>query len=570
MWSEDEMKRIAVFANLKFKGQTKRREGSVVVRKAIEVSPSVGADRDLAGYRISLPKPALSQLSLFLIISIGTGSVPAIGSPVAERLESPKLTQIPSVSELSDVEPDDWSYQALRSLVERYGCLAGYPDGTFRGNRSLTRYEFAAGLNACLDRAIDLASSAEDREEILRVFRPFQEEFAAELATLRGRVDDLEVRTAQLESQQFSPTALLGGEAIFALTAGMGGNPPGDGDANPTFTHLTRLGLVSSLTGRDRLRLELSSGNFASRGLSNPESFNTDMALLSYQSDTDNQVRLDKLEYRFAALGDRVVFTVRPVGFSLSSVLTANSPYFDAGRGSLSRFAEASPLFKIGSLDAGGGFDWLVSDAVRLQVAYGTRNGNNPDLGRGITGSDHSALGVQLLLKPAPTVLTGITYVNAYAENGRLDTFSGSFRADTASFLDAPARINAVGGTLQWRMTDRLTFGTWGGWTFTDAIDSDDYATTNTYLFSLGYSDPFGRDGDLLAFLVGQPPKLVSGTDLRLGKDPDTSLHFELFYRFGVTDNISITPGVFLITHPEHDRDNKNIFIGAIRTTFRF
>ncbi|MGB3557766.1 MAG: iron uptake porin, partial [Geitlerinemataceae cyanobacterium] len=183
---------------------------------------------------------------------------------------------------------------------------------------------------------------------------------------------------------------------------------------------------------------------------------------------------------------------------------------------------------------------------------------------------DHSALGVQLLLKPAPTVLTGIAYVNAYAENGRLDTFSGSFRADTASFLDAPAQINAIGGTLQWRMTSDLTFSTWGGWTFTDAIDSDGSATTNTYLFALAYSDPFDRKGDLLAFLFGQPPKLVSGTDLRLGEDPDTSLHFELLYRLNVTDNISIAPGAFLITNPEHDRDNENVFVGAIRTTFRF
>jgi Carbohydrate-selective porin, OprB family/S-layer homology domain len=549
----DQMKRIAVFANQEFKDQPYR------------------------SVWYAMTQGCIGCIGSFVLVVLW--NLPTIGSPMSGRQNvtkstielSPKLTQIPSVSELSDVKPDDWAYQALQSLVERYDCLAGYPDGTFRGNRSLTRYEFAAGLNACLDRVVELASeSEEDREEILRIFRPLEEEFALELATLRSRVDDLETRTTQLESQKFSPTAIIGGEAIFALTAGIGGNPPGDGDANPTFTHLTRLGLVSSLTGRDRLRLELSSGNFSGRGLANSEAFNTDMALLSYQSDTDNQVRLDKLEYRFAALGDRVVFTVRPVGFSLSSVLTANSPYFDAGRGSLSRFAEASPLFKIGSLDAGVGFDWLVSDTVRLQVGYGTRNGNNPELGRGITNADHSALGVQLLLKPAPTVLTGITYVNAYAQNGRLDTFSGSFRADTASFLDAPAQINAVGGTLQWRMTDNLTLGTWGGWMFTDAIDSDVSATTTTYLFSLGYADPFDRKGDLLAFLFGQPPKLVSGTDLRFGKDPDTSLHFELFYRFGVTDNISITPGVFLITHPEHDRDNENVFVGAIRTTFRF
>lgn len=546
-----EMKRIAVFANVKWVCTTRtQRVGYAVVRR----------------YMLS-------------ILPVLLWSVPATGNPLPDiqnltgsTIEpSSQLTQVPSVSELSDVEPDDWVYQALRSLIERYGCLAGYPDGTFRGNRSLTRYEFAAGLNACLERVSELASaSTEEWRSIFPTLQQLEEEFAVELATLRGRVDDLEARTTELESQQFSPTAIIGGETIFALTAGTGGNPPGDGDANPTFTHLTRLGLVSSLTGRDRLRLELGSGNFRSRGLSNPEAFNTDMALLSYQSDTDNEVRLDKLEYRFAALGDRVVFTIRPVGFSLSSVLTANSPYFDAGRGSLSRFAEASPLFKIGSLDAGVGFDWLVSDAVRFQVAYGTRNGNNPQLGRGITNADHSALGVQLLLKPAPTVLTGITYVNAYAENGRLDTFSGSFRADTASFLDAPAQINAIGGTLQWRMSSNLTLGTWGGWMFTDAIDSDVSATTTTYLFSLGYSDPFGQKGDLLAFLFGQPPKLVSGTDLRFGKDPDTSLHFELFYRFSVTDHIFITPGVFLITNPEHDRHNENVFVGAIRTTFRF
>ncbi|GAP93790.1 possible porin [Leptolyngbya sp. NIES-2104] len=31
------------------------------------------------------------------------------------------------------------------------GCLSGYPDGTYRGDRPMTRYEFAAGLNACLE-----------------------------------------------------------------------------------------------------------------------------------------------------------------------------------------------------------------------------------------------------------------------------------------------------------------------------------------------------------------------------------------------------------------------------------
>jgi hypothetical protein len=105
------------------------------------------------------------------------------------------IAQITSVSQLSDVQPTDWAFQALQSLVERYGCIAGYPDGTFRGNRALTRYEFAAGLNACLDRVNELIATATTqgvtREDLVTLQR-LQEEFATELVTLRGRVDTLE------------------------------------------------------------------------------------------------------------------------------------------------------------------------------------------------------------------------------------------------------------------------------------------------------------------------------------------------------------------------------------------
>lgn len=60
------------------------------------------------------------------------------------------LSQVNSISQLRDVSPQSWSYEALRSLVENYGCIVGYPDRTYRGDRALSRNEFAAGLNACL------------------------------------------------------------------------------------------------------------------------------------------------------------------------------------------------------------------------------------------------------------------------------------------------------------------------------------------------------------------------------------------------------------------------------------
>ncbi len=99
-----------------------------------------------------------------------------------ETNEAAEIEQVTSVSQLSDVKPTDWAFQALQSLVERYGCIAGYPDGTYRGNRAMTRYEFAAGLNACLDKVAELITAGTSnlvKKEDLQKLQKLQEEFVA-------------------------------------------------------------------------------------------------------------------------------------------------------------------------------------------------------------------------------------------------------------------------------------------------------------------------------------------------------------------------------------------------------
>ncbi|MFU8884705.1 MAG: iron uptake porin, partial [Cyanobacteriota bacterium] len=107
--------------------------------------------------------------------------------------------QVTSVSQFNDVRPTDWAYQALSNLIERYGCVAGYPDGTFKGGRAMTRFEAAALLNACLDRVTEVT------DELKRLMA----EFEKELAVLKGRVDGLEAKVGELEAQQFSTTTKL-------------------------------------------------------------------------------------------------------------------------------------------------------------------------------------------------------------------------------------------------------------------------------------------------------------------------------------------------------------------------
>ena len=150
----------------------------------------------------------------------------------------------------SDVYPTDWAYQALSNLVEQYGCVAGYPNGTFRGNRAMTRYEAAALLNACLDRITEVT------DELRRLLK----EFETELAILRGRVDGLEARVGELEATQFSTTTKLKGVATFVV-----GATQFRGSANAlrqhsnksfgatSFNNDLQLNLRTSFTGKDQL-----------------------------------------------------------------------------------------------------------------------------------------------------------------------------------------------------------------------------------------------------------------------------------------------------------------------------
>ena len=161
--------------------------------------------------------------------------------------------QVTSVNQFSDVRPTDWAYQALTNLVEKYGCVAGYPNGTYKGGQAMTRFEAAALLNACLDRVTEVT------DELQRLM----DEFKKELAVLKGRVDGLEAKVGSLEAQQFSTTTKLKGEVNFIL----GGVPDYNSDTSgrqdrTTFNYDLRLNLDTSFTGKDLLKTRLRSGNF--------------------------------------------------------------------------------------------------------------------------------------------------------------------------------------------------------------------------------------------------------------------------------------------------------------------
>jgi hypothetical protein len=501
-----------------------------------------------------------------------------IRSASTDPLSNRRISQnVTSVSQLSDVRSTDWAFTALQSLVERYGVIAGYPDQTFRGKQSLSRYEFAAGLNSALDKINEIISAGladKVSKEDLATLQKLQEEFAAELATLRGRVDALDAKTAKLEAQQFSTTTKLRGEAIFSLAAASDGSnvPVGSDRTNTTFSYRVRLNLDTSFTGKDLLRTRLQASN--TQNLIAPALNSGNGTRLSYDTGgAANEFNINRLWYRFP-IGDAFTGYVAPIG-QPEDIIDPLNPLNNDGQGTLSRFGRLNPLLRIGS---GGpsvavlGFDWKLSPQGNLQVAYSANNAAAPTLGGqgGLFGGSTVAA-AQLVWKPSDALKLGIGYANSYHQTASLD--SGLNQELITGGIITGTRANTVVGSLVWDITNKVTFNTWGSYIFADAVSSAGSTTFTSWSTALSFKDIFS-EGDLGAIIFGQPlyKNSISGTATK-GVAPAndaTPYHLEALYRFRISKNISITPGVYFVFNANSNSANGTATVGVIRTTFTF
>ena len=109
-------------------------------------------------------------------------------------------TQESGISEPSNVNSPNSTSQSSPSPTEGYGCVSGYGDGTFQGDQPISRYEFAAGLNACLNRVEQLINgSTADlaTQEDLAVPKRQLENLRTELERLQMRVDGVDTENRQ-------------------------------------------------------------------------------------------------------------------------------------------------------------------------------------------------------------------------------------------------------------------------------------------------------------------------------------------------------------------------------------
>ncbi|MEA5550110.1 iron uptake porin [Anabaena cylindrica UHCC 0172] len=528
----------------------------------------------------NLASPAICGVMLCVNTSVWAGEAPVTTEPsealavsslekeVNKSSQQDLMSQVTSVSQLSDVQPTDWAFQALQSLVERYGCIAGYPNGTYRGNRAMTRYEFAAGLNACLDRVNELIATATAdgaTKQDLATIQKLQEDFAAELATLRGRVDALEARASELEANQFSTTSKLQGQVVGVISDVFAGDNVNGSttDKNTTLGVRARIEFVSSFTGKDTLFTRIEANNINSPNINTPEG-----NLFFQGPNGDTNAYLGTLWYKFPIGEKTQVIAIAEGGAADDVTNTINIFDGDGAFGALSTFGTRNPIY--GQLGSKGlGINHQFSKKALLSLAYLSSNANDPSAGNGLFDGPYGAL-AQLTFKPSDRISLGLTYINSYKQplvtGSNLATFQ-----DLDTNLDGNSEAfssNSYGVQASVGISEKFVLGGWAGYTKSQVLTGTkgDIDIWN-YAVTLGFPD-LGKKGNLAGVIVGMEPKVTSSS---FGvEDSDTSYHIEAFYQYKISDNITITPGVIWLTAPDHNNNNDDVFIGALRTTFSF
>jgi hypothetical protein len=220
-----------------------------------------------------------------------------------------------------------------------------------------------------------------------------------------------------------------------------------------------------------------------------------------------------------------------------------------------------------------GSVNYSFSPKLDLRALYASVNANIPQsdgstpLGSGVFGGS-SVISTQLTFKPTNSIDVGLNYANSYHEINILGT--GLTSSDIGALpglpLGTPVNLNSVGGTVTWRFSPKVAFSGYGAAIFVDSPTVEASTTFSSWMVGLHFKDLL-KQGNTAGLLFGQP---LYSSDSVPEPARATPYHLEGYYRFRINDNVSITPGAFVLFNPEGNSNNQTTAVGVLRTTFTF
>ncbi|MGB5134543.1 MAG: iron uptake porin [Prochlorococcaceae cyanobacterium] len=417
----------------------------------------------------------------------------------------------------------NWTGRALSNLIEHYGCETGVPDGVRKSQRSMTRFEAAALLHACL----------EDVTEVN---------------------DDLEARRDELEASQFSTTTRLRGEASVMLNGSPDFNSPrrktdGSRPASPNQTSVNndlRLILDTSVTGSDLLRIRLRSGNFSRLP------FREGVFTLDRSSGSEDRIRIDRFFYRFSASDDLQVTVGALVrnndilSFFPSSYRSEVLDYFS--------LAGASGTYNKAT-GAGIGLSWRQpQEATSASLTLDASIVANKGFADSSIGVDNRESGLNALAQLGYSDTNwGLALSYRYgSQNSRLADANFNATVPAGAYTNSLA-IAGYWSPSQSSWTPSISLGYGYNWTISALDDSQ------SWMAGLQWDDVIWA-GNTIGFAMGQPPFTGSANNGML---------YELFCRVRLSDRITLTPALFYGSSVATNGGN-DAWGGMLQTTFRF
>jgi len=492
--------------------------------------------------------------------------------------------QITSVSAFADVYPTDWAYQALANLVETYGCVAGYPDGTFRGNRAITRYEAAALLNACLDNVTAIT------DEIRGLMR----EFEVELAILRGRVDGLEARVGELEATQFSTTTKLNVFGVWNLNANSfsGSQKSDDYDAangGTSFAYTLLPMLKTSFTGKDMLEIIFQASNFDTT--TSPSCGVPYLGSASaYCLGNDNHLAIYRMFYKFP-LAEDITVTVSP-RMQTFDYITVGTPALSPKAGN---WVGLKNLYTdiITFTNVPAAYPYVIGGGVGLEYekngwaanfGYITSDSNSSDSELGMGGGKTKGNMAAQLSYSSQTAGVQLGWTRTqYADTAPGATFyymQGTPLAtnpftDNAFMSPAPMTVQTAGLAGYWYITEDfsvsggLNFGFYESDLSTQFSDRGDQALSKAWLATFQW-ERFLSEDTTLGFSFGQPSS-IQWNDATFGSDHADPWLAVANLTWQVNNNVTVSPIIYWFQGMGGNQDQDGTSLGAsLMTTFYF
>jgi Carbohydrate-selective porin, OprB family/S-layer homology domain len=461
-----------------------------------------------------------------------------------EILSSPSnLNRLTTVDELSDVEPTDWAYQALEAIIDRYDLDLGYPDGTYRGDRAMTRYEFAAAVEAALNALLELrerSASSSVLQEDLNTLAQLQINYQQAVDELNDRLDRyIEPRIDRLEAQQFSATTQLQGQFILGLT-------DGNNASKTTFVDRLRLNLTTHFSPKTRLVTQLEAGNNGQDAIASSQNQEDNLlgttGLLAGAGgldyvEVDEKLRLRRLYYSFQPTDNLSV----TVGSKLapSDFIDRNRFANDSDINFNSSFFFNNPLIVQNQIDRPGGAGVAVAwdlHPFTLTGVYAAADAADPQTGG--FGNDRYQTSL-------PFWAVRLQYTHAEI-NG--------------------TDIDAVGVNGEWGVNPylglfgRLGRGDYHG--FNTVLSRDLDLSPVTWAVGMHVRN-WPIPGNVAGIAIGQP--FVSND---LGNASQTNL--EAFYHLQLSDNLSLTPALIIVGNADNNSRSETTWQGVLRTVFSF